>query len=143
MQTLICRVCSKKFEADSETSHCPRCAASLTGASVVNTDSPPRTSIFELKPKDYLQAVRKQSCYSALRVIINLLTGCLVLVGFVAFAAFLFGALRQSDASPFSRVSASCIFVIYAVLVLAFHELVSLLLDVADTLIDIGRRQRH
>lgn len=134
MKSIICPKCACSLDTDAkfgELVQCPHCTRSFNYM--------PAAEVGALEPiaaREYLESIRSKSNYGSVRAIINLVT----LVGLLAIIVGTF--LRISSAEREVILPTLSVSVMAIVMVLAFHQVCSVLFDVADALIDIGRKSR-
>lgn len=96
----------------------------------------------EQTPKDFLQAVRAQTCYQALRGLIDVCSVFAVLITIIAGISFLGSGMSDSDGSIAVSLVGAAITAICCVLIVAARQSSLLLIDIADTLIEQNRKRR-
>jgi len=131
----ICSKCNE--EVENAFDYCPKCGAE-------KEDATPKAAIViqdEQTPMEFIQAVRKRTCYSALR---GLVDGWF-LISFIATiivgGVYLFSAI--SAGSTTTSIIAVVAIIGGCVLTFAVRQSSLLLIDIADTLIEQNRKKKN
>jgi hypothetical protein len=127
---------------------CPWCGkVSVISVQPRKSGEPITPAYFQNKPKpkpipprQYLRAVRENTCYETLRSVIRFIfaLGYLVLAGGALFAIFLGFTGVQTFLVALGIIAAGALLAIVGV---ATHQALLLLIDIADAIIEQGARQ--
>ena len=90
--------------------------------------------------KEYLQRVRKTSCYPALRAVIEASFLLLLIILVLAAVSFVFVG-KTSGPTGFYALAYVAVWLLSLILVIAFRQASHLLIDIADTLLDANRKK--
>jgi hypothetical protein len=108
-----------------------------------NIDRTPQqiSSAQEQSPSNFLETVRNQTCYAALREMIGLFTS-LSIIGIITLAGFYF-IIGLQNQSTLHVIIGAVMGLLGICLVIASKQAALLLVDIADTLIEQNRKKRR
>lgn len=143
--TARCELCNNEIEVEEaqngQSVGCPWCASDTTIRIAPRIKAPPFPQIN--KPTsatwEYLQIVRSNTCYKALRSVLALAFAVLYIAGGLCVAGGLVGGIV--DQNLLVGVLAAVASVVALVVVAALHQAVLLLIDIADATIYSASRR--
>lgn len=95
----------------------------------------------EQSPSQFIEMVRKRSCYRTLRDLIDIICLISIVVTVIAGVVYLIGGVAAG--SPIVVVVGIAITALACVLVIAGKQVSLLLIDIADTLIEQNRKKKR
>ena len=145
--TCLCPHCGQKVEFEAEnagrSAQCPNCqqTVTLTGPAGEASPSVVAIAIPGSPVKEYLKKLRENSCYGALRTIINVSFGLCVMGCLLAGVSLIMTPPTLTGAEFFGApIFVMSVLFLGIVLLIAFRQAAFVVIDIADALLHEGNK---